>query len=102
MRWTDGLVTLTAAFTDAGAPDTHTAVINWGDGTTTSGLVTGSGGSGSVWAGHRYAEGGMYEITLVVSDDDTGVGSRTTRVLVVGAACVTACSTSWARTSTTT
>ena len=32
--------TVTASFTDKGKHDTHTATINWGDGTTTTGTVT--------------------------------------------------------------
>ena len=38
-----------ATFTDAGANDTHTATIDWGDGTPVEpGVVTGAPGSGSV------------------------------------------------------
>ena len=81
----DGWVTLTAAFTDAGIPDTHTALIDWGDGTTSLGLIDGSGGAGSVGASHHYAHGGLYRITLTLSDDDSGASSRTTQALVVGA-----------------
>src|SRR5262249_47050080 len=45
----------TATFTDVAPGDTHTAVIAWGDGTTSAGVVTESGGSGTVTASHTYA-----------------------------------------------
>ena len=41
-----------STFTDVGSADTHTAAINWGDGTIESGTVTQGAGSGSVAGSH--------------------------------------------------
>jgi hypothetical protein len=69
-------VNVTANFTDLGTQDIHTCTINWDDGSTTSGVVTESGGSGSCSASHIYAAAGVYSITATVTDDDTGSGSK--------------------------
>src|SRR5262249_19432070 len=65
-------LSFSATFSDPGVLDTHTASINWGDGTSGSGKVTESGGNGSVAADHTYADNGTYTITLRVTDDDGG------------------------------
>jgi PKD repeat protein len=65
-------VSIFAEFTDVGILDSHTATINWGDGTSTTGQVTEADGTGSVTASHIYTSGGIYNITLIVTDDDTG------------------------------
>jgi PKD repeat protein len=74
----------TAAFTDAGTGDTHTASIDWGDGSTPSaGTVSESDGSGQVTGSHGYASPGLYKVTVTVTDDDGGAGSSTSSDLVV-------------------
>ncbi|HSA83419.1 MAG TPA: PKD domain-containing protein, partial [Patescibacteria group bacterium] len=50
--------------------DTHTAVWDWGDGTTSTGTVIESNGSGSVSDSHTYTAAGVYEITLTVTDNN--------------------------------
>jgi hypothetical protein len=68
----DRLVT----FTDRGPHDTHTATVDWGDGTPpTSGTVQESGGSGSVSAKHVYVRSGTYTVTVTVTDRNGGSGS---------------------------
>jgi hypothetical protein len=64
-----GQVNLTGHFTDPAILDTHTATVNWGDGTQSTGTVTepGSSGTGQVTASHYYAETGTYTITLTVT-----------------------------------
>ena len=62
----------TDAFTDSGVLDTHKAVINWGDGTKSTGLVTESKGSGSVYANHVFTSSGVYSVTVTVTDKDGG------------------------------
>jgi len=57
-------------FTDAGICDTHTALWEWGDGTTSNGVVTELSGSGSVTNSHTYSMPGDYTVTLTVTDDD--------------------------------
>ena len=59
-------------------PDTHTATIDWGDGTA---VVSRDGharaaGSGSVAGSHVYADNGTYTVTVTVTDDDGGERQR--------------------------
>src|SRR6185436_11162051 len=70
--------TLNVTFTDPGTADTHTAVINWGDGNTQSVNPATSPFSRS----HTYAAAGAYTATVTVTDDDSGVGSITANVIV--------------------
>ena len=58
------------AFTDAGVLDTHTASINWGDGSQSAGLVTESHGSGTVMASHVFTASGTYRVALTITDKD--------------------------------
>lgn len=67
----------TGTFTDAGTCDTHTAVWDWGDGTTSVGVVTEDNGLGSVTNSHTYSQPGDYTVTLTVTDDDGGSDSKT-------------------------
>jgi parallel beta-helix repeat protein len=63
-------VALTAQFTDPGILDTHTATIDWGDGNTSTGSISGSGGTYDVSSSWTYGQAGVYTITLTVEDDD--------------------------------
>lgn len=78
-------------FHDAGTRDTHTSLIDWGDGTTSTGLVsetsTGPPGSalgldGTVDGSHVYADNGMYTVVVTVTDDDGDFGSDSLDVVV--------------------
>lgn len=69
-------VSVSAAFQDAGVLDTHTAVWDWGDNTTSSGNVTESSGSGTVSGQHVYTQAGFYTLTLTVTDKDGGVDTK--------------------------
>ena len=72
-----------ASFTDAGVLDTHTATINWGDGSATeTGIVTEAGGSGEVAGSHVYATAGNYAVTVSVTDNSGASGSDTLTVTV--------------------
>jgi|GEM_PF-3263772 len=65
-----------ATFTDPGILDTHTATIDWGEGTVEAGLLTEPSGEtpGTVAGSHTYGDNGLYTITICVTDDDGGVG----------------------------
>jgi hypothetical protein len=76
-------VNSSASFTDAGILDTHTALWDWGDGSTSSGVVTETNGSGSVTGSHSYAEAGLYPITLTVTDKDGGSSQSIFEAVIV-------------------
>jgi len=71
--------TVSATFTDPGTLDTHTASIDWGDGTSASGIsrVQLAGG-----ISHVYGDNGNFAITVTVTDDDGGVGIDNTNIVV--------------------
>ena len=74
---------LAATFSDVDTDDTHTASIDWGDGTPAeAGTVSESGGSGSVAATHTYADDGNYTVTVLVNDGRGGVGQSSYTVTV--------------------
>jgi len=77
-------VSFSGAFSDAGALDTHTAVIDWGDGTSTPAAVAEANGAGTAWASHAYASGGAYTAKLTVKDKDGASQSISAPVSVAG------------------
>ena len=70
-----------ATFTDPGAADTHTASIDWGDGTVVPASIVGSRVLGS----HTYNGAGTFIVTLTVTDNDGGAGLDTFNVTVTSA-----------------
>ena len=58
---------VSAAFTDAGTNDTHTASVNWGDLATTNATITETSGSGSLTTGHAYTHAGLYTVTVTLA-----------------------------------
>ncbi len=77
-------LTLTIPYTDIGTLDTHTAFVNWGDGSPST-TLTGSGtGSGTITGTHVYATGGVYAISVTLTDDDTGTTTGTTQAVISG------------------
>lgn len=74
-------VTLSGSFTDAGTLDTHTATIDWGDG---SGPQTIAQTGGAIAANHVYADAGFYTVTYTLKDDDTGEDVTTTMTVIAG------------------
>jgi hypothetical protein len=83
----DGNVTVQGAFTDPGQLDTHTATINWGDGTAPEALAVDQ--VGRTFAGsHHYATGGVFTVTVTVTDSDGAAVSQSTTAVVSGAGLV--------------
>ncbi|HLA82344.1 MAG TPA: PKD domain-containing protein, partial [Thermoleophilia bacterium] len=62
------------AFADPGLADTHTILWDFGDGSTASDTLT---------PAHVYSGPGTYTVSLVVTDDDEGVGMDSLQVKVV-------------------
>ncbi len=68
-------------FTDLGTTDTHTATIDWGDGSPVEqASVQESGGSGTVTGVHQYTDLDNYVITITVEDNDSGQATAETTV----------------------
>lgn len=77
-------VSASADFVDPGVLDTHTAVWEWGDGTSSDGAVEETEGSWTVIGSHTYTEtAGVYTIRLTVTDKDGDTGSSILEYLVV-------------------
>jgi hypothetical protein len=68
-------LTFSASFIDPGTADSHSAVWNWGDGTSSAGVVNSA--NGTVTGAHTYVSPGFYAVTLTVTDNDGGSGQAT-------------------------
>ncbi len=75
----DEAVDVSAFFTDPGGEDTHTALWDWGDGTSSAGAVNGYYLTGA----HQYTVPGVYTLTLTVTDNDDGVATEYYQYVVV-------------------
>ena len=70
-------------FADPGSPGEFSAVIDWGDGSSTIlERVDANPSGGSVVAGHVYGDNGKYKVVITVADGNGGTGSDTVRVTV--------------------
>jgi hypothetical protein len=85
-------VVLEGSFTDAGIVDTHTALIDWGDGEVYTQADFDSfsdclgWATGTAAATHAYLQTGTFDVTFTVTDDDGGVGTATVQIEVIDAA----------------
>ena len=85
-------ITELGVFTDAGfgASETFTYTIDWGDGSLTdsgTARIESAGSAGVLTRGaydgaHTYLAGGIFDVTLTLSDDDGGTASDTLRLTV--------------------
>ena len=75
-------IVLQAAFTDTGDSEIHTALIHWGDGSTSAGTVTFASGAGTVTGSHIYADDGNYGVSVTVTDSSALSGSQTTAAAI--------------------
>jgi hypothetical protein len=67
-----------ATFTDSNTTNVgsdFTATITWGDGTTSTGIVTGGGGLLTVIGTHTYSDEGSFTVTVSIADDGTGTAT---------------------------
>jgi hypothetical protein len=67
-----------ATFTDADTANVasdFTATIDWGDGNTTAGTVTGGAGAFTVSGTHTYAASGPFSVTVTLADDAPGTAT---------------------------
>ena len=73
-------VSVSATFNDPGDPGGHNATISWGDGTTSTGIVTfdPATGNGTVTGDHIYADDGSYTVTVSVVDAQQAGGQDST------------------------
>ena len=76
VSFTTTVATFTDTLTSSVASD-FTALIDWGDATTSAGTVSGGGGSFSVSGTHTYAGAGTFSVTVTLSDDAPGTASAT-------------------------
>ncbi len=71
---------IVATFTDTNTTNVasdFTATINWGDGTTSAGTVTGGGGTFNVSGTHTYAAAGIFTVMVTLADDPPGTATAT-------------------------
>lgn len=79
------LVAVSGVFVDVGKLDSHSATIDWGDGSPTqNATVVSANGSGTISASHTFAGGGVYTITVTLTDDDGGIDVKKTTAVVTG------------------
>jgi hypothetical protein len=75
-----------ANFTDANSTTSSTsdftAEIEWGDGSSSAGTVSGSGGSYSVSGSHTYATTGEFEVTVKIVDDGGSKAEAKSKILI--------------------
>jgi PKD repeat protein len=76
-------INASASFTDPGALDTHTAVWDWGDGITTTGTISETGGNGTASASHSYTTPDVYTVKLTVTDNDGAASNEAVYQFVV-------------------
>ncbi len=79
-----GVTQVNGTFTDPGWVDTHTATLDWGDGSTQQVPVSVQGsGWGTFFGSHVYRTAGTYQLGVTLTDDDGGQVTQTVGQLQV-------------------
>jgi PKD repeat protein len=74
---------VTVAFADPGALDTHSCRFAWGEEDADTIVDASAEGTGSCLASHTYSSTGVYSVTVTVTDDDGGASTATLNYIVV-------------------
>ena len=74
-------ISANATFGDPGIDDTHVAIWDWGDSSTSEGIINEV--ESSVSGNHTYSAAGVYTVTLIVTDDDGGSGESIFQYMVI-------------------
>lgn len=74
-------IEVSAAFSDLDAGDAHSALWEWGDGTTADGMV--DEGAGSVSGSHVYSQAGVYTLSLTICDAAGACDSSSYQYVVI-------------------
>lgn len=77
------VINASAFFTDPGVLDTHTASIDWGDGSVETTAVSETNGDGSVSGSHAYTAAGIYNVIITVTDKDGAADQEISAPVVV-------------------
>ncbi len=75
--------TITASITDPGAADTHTATVDWADGSPLQAVSVAQLAAG---VAHVYGDNGVFNVTVTATDDDGGVGDHSAPLTVLNVA----------------
>ncbi|NHN39034.1 hypothetical protein G8764_17125 [Pseudomaricurvus alcaniphilus] len=84
-----GTAYIEGTFSDLGVADSHEALIDWGDGTTTVASVSSNqngNGEGSFFGRHTYSGAGVYKVSVTLADYDEGSDKLETLAYVTGVA----------------
>jgi hypothetical protein len=76
-------VFVNADFDDPGTEDIHTATCDWGDETTTEAEVMQNPGSGTASCSYGYSSAGVYTLSIIVNDDDSGSDEEIFQYIVI-------------------
>ncbi len=75
-------VSIAVSFADLGIADTHRAIVDWGDGTTSEAIVDPL--ARTISASRVYTTGGMFDVRVVLTDDDGGTDTAATQAFATG------------------
>jgi hypothetical protein len=79
-------VHLTAPFTDSGIADRHVGTWTWDDNSTSPAVIRETGGSGEASGVHTFTSPGVYDASLVLTDDHGAAALAKVRIVVFDAA----------------